>query len=279
MQEFTKMSAAGNDFIIIDSRKEDISLSKEQIKHLANRQNIGCDQLIIIKNHQGGKQESKIDCFIEIYNADGSQAQACGNATRCVAKMIFEEGLDKKQIIIKTIADELQCWAEEDGTISVKMGIPKFTWEKIPMKEKCDTQNIKLFNLTFHALNIGNPHIVSFSKQTISDQTFFDIAPKIENHENFPEKTNVEFAKIISDDVIQVRVWERGTGETLACGSGACAVGALAIKHKLIKKDQVTIRFKGGNIKINWPNQLQSIIMNGDCQKEFSGPLNSNLLL
>ena len=274
MQEFTKMSAAGNDFVIIDSRDEDISLSKAQIKHLANRQNIGCDQLIIIRDQKG----SKIDCFIEIYNSDGSQAQACGNATRCVAKMLFEENPDKKQVTIKTIADNLQCWLEEDNTVSVKMGIPKFTWQKIPMKEKCDTQNIELFDRTFHALNIGNPHVVNFDKKAASDQVFFDIAPKIETHEIFPERTNVEFAKIIKDDVIQVRVWERGTGETLACGSGACAVGALAIKHGLIKKDQVTIRFKGGNIKISWPDQSKSIIMNGDCQKEFSGPLNSNLL-
>ncbi len=243
------MNGAGNDFIIFDARDREINLSKGKIIELCDRKNIGCDQLIVIK------KDADADCLMEIYNSDGSLSGACGNATRCVASL-----LKKEKVKIKTAAGILNCEKKGDK-ISVDMGEPTF-----PLKD------ISLFGFDFLCVDVGNPHAVAFISNNLSDEVFFDVGPKVETHAHFPKKTNVEFAKIISDKLIEVRVWERGAGETLACGSGACAVGILAIKDKLISGKEVTVRFKGGDLLIQW-REGESVVMVGGYEKEFEGEI------
>jgi len=262
------MSGAGNDFAIFDARKTAINLSAAQIVKISNRKNIGCDQLIVIRN------AFDADCLMEIYNSDGSLSQACGNATRCVAAILMEDSTSDS-IKIKTAAGILKCWRAADGLnnglISVNMGIPNFDWQKIPLSYATNSQKISLFDFDFACANVGNPHAVTFIANPLSDEKFFDIGPKVETNSIFPKKTNVEFAQIISDNLIEVRVWERGAGETLACGSGACAVAILAIRKGLVKNNKVTIRFKGGDLNIEWNGDDSAVIMTGGYEKIFDG--------
>jgi len=267
--KFIKMNAVGNDFIIFDARKNPVELTTQQISSISKRQNIGCDQLIIIK------KSDFADCLMSIYNSDGSQSGACGNATRCVAGLLFEENSQLQNIKIAVGNQILEC-QKINNLIAVNMGQPKFSWDKIPLSQEIDSQNIKLFGYKFSTMNIGNPHAVTFIKNTISDAEFFEVGPKVENNPIFPQKTNVEFAKIINDNLIEVRVWERGSGETLACGSGACAVATLAMKHNLVKSNSTTIRYKGGDIIIKL--EEQSIIMIGDYNKIFEGTIDENFI-
>jgi diaminopimelate epimerase len=256
---YVKMSGAGNDFIILDGRKTNINLSPEKITEISDRKNIGCDQVIVLKN------SSQADCLMEIHNSDGSLAGACGNATRCVASILMNEK-KHREAKIKTVSGILKCWKSGD-LISVDMGIPSFEWKKIPLDSDIETQKIFLHGFEFGCVNVGNPHAVTFIDKYLSDEQFLEVGPKVECDATFPQKTNVEFAKIISDDLIEVRVWERGSGETLACGSGACAVGILAIKKGLIKKNKVTTRFKGGDLVIEWNGLGSAVIMTGGFEK------------
>jgi diaminopimelate epimerase len=272
MISFLKMSGAGNDFVIIDSRVNNYQFTSEQIAKISDRKNIGCDQLILLKN------SSKADVLMEIYNADGSQIGICGNATRCVAAILIEEK-SLNQITIEVAAGVLS--ATKDGNlISVNMGQPKFSWEEIPLSIEKNTQDFivdGVDNHHFAAVNMGNPHIVSFIKQDLSDEEFFSVAPNLVTHKLFPEQTNIEFAQILSPTHIKVRVWERGAGETLACGSGACAVAVAAIKKNLVAREKIKISFKGGDLFINWLEN-GSVIMSGGYQKIFSGNLDESFL-
>lgn len=268
--KFTKMNAASNDFIIFDGRNNEINLTPNQVSKISQRYNIGCDQLIIIKN------DDQENCFMQIFNQDGSESGACGNATRCVAALLFEENPQLQNLTIKTISQILNC-QNLGNEIAVNMGIAKFDSTDIPLSQNINSQGFELEGHIFYALNIGNPHIVTFLENEISNKDFLTLGPKLENHQLFPQKTNVEFAKIINDDLIEVRVHERGAGETMACGSGACAVGILAMKNNFINKKQTTIKFKGGNIKITL-NDDNSVTMTGNYQKIFSGEINENFL-
>jgi diaminopimelate epimerase len=304
--KFVKMSGVGNDFVIFDARQfSEFSLNIAQIQKIANRKIIGCDQLIVIKNSLPQKKGNAAnidlvdadktqnpdflpDCLIEIYNPDGSKSGACGNATRCVAAILFSENSNKSEINIKTAARVLKCWRAEknlsdknlsdENLISVDMGIPSFDWQKIPLLQKTNTQKISLFNFDFACVNVGNPHAVAFISAPLSDEKFFEIGSKVETNQIFPQKTNVEFAQILSQNLIEVRVWERGAGETLACGSGACAVAILAIKNGLVPFSikKITTRFKGGNLTIEWNGDNSPVIMTGGYEKIFAGELDES---
>jgi diaminopimelate epimerase len=269
------MSGAGNDFVIFDARIQQIRLSPDQIKKISDRKNIGCDQLIVMRS---GQKNDSVDCVMEIYNSDGSLSGACGNATRCVAALLMEEK-KSQEVKIQTAAGVLKCWQNGD-LISVDMGAPKFSAAEIPLKNpEQNSEKISLLGFDFSCANLGNPHAVTFVEENLSDEKFFEIGPEIETHEIFPQKTNVEFARILSDDLIEVRVWERGAGETLACGSGACAVGVLAIRQKLVKSSKITTRFKGGDLVIEWNGGESPVVMTGGYQKIFSGAIDESFLL
>ena len=277
---FLKMSGAGNDFVIVDVRKSveknNHQFSAAQIAKISARNNVGCDQFILLKN------STIADALMEIYNSDGSISGACGNATRCVASILMSEKL-MERISVETASGVLQAWREND-LIAVNMGYPKFDWVEIPLTEPKNTDDFVVSEISAHrftAVNMGNPHIVTFVDQVLSDDEFFDIGPKLETNSLFPQKTNVEFAKVLSPSHIAVRVWERGSGETLACGSGACAVAVAAIKRGLIAREiireKIKISFKGGDLFVQW-SENGSVIMSGGYQKIFSGVFDEDFL-
>ena len=262
--DFVKMSGASNDFIIIDNRFNVKKINVEIVKKICHRQNIGCDQLILINN--SSEKSAQIACEMQIFNRDGSESSNCGNATRCVAKIIFDEDLSKNKIKIRTQAGILECFKISEDLIKVNLGVPKVV-----------NSSINLEGFEFIHINVGNPHAVAFVASIPNDEIFFKTGQKVENNlQYFPQKTNVEFAKIINDSLIEVRVFERGVGETLACGSGACAVGFSAIYKNLIKNTAVNVRFKGGDLLIEFDGT--NIFMTAGTQKIFKGIIDDDFL-
>ena len=244
-----KMDGLGNDFIIIDRRKNSINLSKEEIIKLSNRNNIGFDQIIFIE-----KEVDKV-FPITIFNSDGGEVNACGNGSRCVAYLLSKD-LNTNKIKLKTNNRLLNAKIVEGLNVQLGMGKPIFDWDKIPLINKLDHKNInlnighKVLSNGF-SLNVGNPHIIFFVKDCF-EYDLKILGPKIENHKLFPEKINVTFAQIIDKNNIIVNVWERGAGLTKACGTAACAT-AVAASAKKLTENNINIKFKEGtlNIKID----------------------------
>ena len=244
-----KMDGLGNDFVIIDQRYDHIELTNDQIKKICNRNFIGCDQLIYIKKNE------KIDADIKFYNSDGSISGACGNGTRCVAYLLSKE-MNKNKIILGTESGNLESNILEEKVVETKLGLAKTNWDEIPMAEKVNTINLnyKIIdnNNKEHfggtAVNVGNPHIIFFVNN-IEDFNLEKIGPEIENDKIFPEKCNVTLAKIINENNIKVKVWERGAGLTKACGTAACATAfAAKINNKI--KNKTEIEFELGKLSI-----------------------------
>ena len=257
-----RMDGLGNNFIIIDRRKNLINISKEKIFELGNREsfhrNISFDQLIFIE-----KEVNK--AFpITIFNSDGNEISACGNGSRCVAYLLSKD-LKTKKIKLKTSNRFLDASIIGDFSVKLAMGKPVFDWDKIPLIKKLDHNNITLNinNKTFtdgFSLNVGNPHIVFFVKDCF-EYDLKILGPKIENHEIFPEKVNVTFAQIDDKNNITVNVWERGAGLTRACGTAACATAVASLKKKLTEND-INIKFKDGSLNIKIDPDL-NIFMTG----------------
>ena len=257
-----RMDGLGNNFIIIDRRKNPINISKEKIFELGNRvsfhRNIRFDQLIFI--------EKEVDkAFpITIFNSDGNEISACGNGSRCVAYLLSKD-LNTKKIKLKTSNRFLHADIMEDFNVKIGMGRPVFDWVKIPLIKKLDHDNIilniddKVLTNGF-ALNVGNPHIVFFVKDCF-EYNLKILGPKIENHEMFPEKINVTFAQIDDKNNITVNVWERGAGLTKACGTAACATAVASLIKKLTENN-INIIFKEGSLNIKIDQDL-NIFMTG----------------
>ena len=244
-----KMDGLGNDFVIIDQRHNHIELTKDQIKKICNRNFIGCDQLIFIKKNE------KIDADMEFYNSDGSVSGACGNGTRCVAYLLSKE-TNKNKIILGTESGNLESRILNKRLVETKIGPAQTDWNEIPLLEKLNTINLnykiidnnnnEYFGGT--AVNVGNPHVVFFV-DNIEDFNLEKIGPEIENNKLFPEKCNVTLAKIINENHIKVKVWERGAGLTKACGTAACATAyAAKINDKI--KNKTEIEFELGKLSI-----------------------------
>ena len=244
-----KMDGLGNDFVIIDQRNDHIELTNDQIKKICNRNFIGCDQLIYIKKNE------KIDADMKFYNSDGSVSGACGNGTRCVAYLLSKE-INKNKIVLGTESGNLESKILEEKLVETKIGLAKTNWDEIPLAKELDTINLdyKIIdnNNKEHfggtAVNVGNPHIIFFVNN-IEDFNLEKIGPEIENNKLFPEKCNVTLAKIINENHIKVKVWERGAGLTKACGTAACAT-AFAAKIKGKIKNKTEIEFELGKLSI-----------------------------
>ena len=244
-----KMDGLGNDFVIVDQRNDQFELTNDQVKKICDRNFIGCDQLIYIKKN------GKIDANMKFYNSDGSTSGACGNGTRCVAYLLSKE-MSKKKIILSTESGNLESKILEEKLVETKIGPAKTNWNEIPLIKKLDTMNLnyKIIdnNNKEHfggtAVNVGNPHIIFFINN-IEDFNLEKIGPEIENDKLFPEKCNVTLAKIINDNHIKVKVWERGAGLTKACGTAACATAyAAKINGKI--KNKTEIEFEQGKLSI-----------------------------
>lgn len=268
--KFIKMHGLGNDFIIVDLRNGGELPSKDKIAVLTNRKTgIGCDQFIAVLP----PKSDNADCFMRIFNApDASEVEACGNATRCVADLLMKD-LDKDAVTVETVAGYLECSSEDDGRITVDMGVPKLGWQDIPLSKDVDTLEIDMGidNLPRGVgVNIGNPHCVFFIDE---DAEKFDVTgtgPKIENHALFPRKTNVEFCNVIDRQTIRMRVWERDAGETDACGSGACATAVAAMRRGLVDR-KCRINLNGGALDFHWREGDDHILMSGPATYVFEG--------
>ena len=244
-----KMDGLGNDFVIIDQRNDHIELTNDQIKKICNRNFIGCDQLIYIKKNE------KIDADMKFYNSDGSVSGACGNGTRCVAYLLSKE-INKNKIVLGTESGNLESKILEEKLVETKIGLAKTNWDEIPLAKELDTINLEYKiidnNNKEHfggtAVNVGNPHIIFFVNN-IEDFNLEKIGPEIENNKLFPEKCNVTLAKIINENLIKVKVWERGAGLTKACGTAACAT-AFAAKINGKIKNKTEIEFELGKLSI-----------------------------
>ena len=257
-----RMNGLGNNFIIIDRRKNSINISKEKIIELGNRislhRHIAFDQIIFIE------EEINKAFPITIFNSDGSEVSACGNGSRCVAYFLSKD-LNTKTIKLKTNNRLLDAKIVGNTDVQLEMGKPLFDWNKIPLIKKLDHDNItlniddKIFTDGF-CLNVGNPHIIFFVKDCF-EYDLKILGPKIETHELFPEKINVTFAQINDKNNITVNVWERGAGLTKACGTAACATAVASFIKKLTNND-ISIKFKEGSLKIKIDQDL-NIFMTG----------------
>ncbi|MBT4933265.1 MAG: diaminopimelate epimerase [Rhodospirillaceae bacterium] len=271
---FIKMHGIGNDFVVIDARKQRLDLSREQARAIANRHTgIGCDQLLIIEN----PRDEHADAFMRIFNTDGSPSEACGNGTRCVASLILSES-DSRHCIIETLAGLLDCEAVGNGLVSVDMGPANLDWRDIPLSEAIDTLHLNIGSGPLQdpvGVNMGNPHAIFF----VDDAEAVDLdihGPIIEHHKLFPRRVNVEAAQIISPEHIRLRVWERGVGETLACGSGACATLVAACRRGLTER-QVNIDLNGGTLQLQWMPD-NHVMMTGPVTTSFSGFIDPALM-
>ena len=260
-----KMDGLGNDFVIIDQRKGNVNLSNDQIIKICNREFIGCDQLIYIK------KDVNLDAELEFYNSDGSKSDACGNGTRCVAHLLSKEN-NKKEINLTVSSKILKSKIFENNLVETSIGFPKIKWDEIPLSKNSDTKNlnIKLIDNENNefiggiAVNVGNPHVIFFI-ENIDKFNLKKIGPEIENHELFPEKCNVTLAKKISQNLIKVKVWERGAGLTKACGTAACATAVAANLEKL-SNSKTEIEFSTGKLLISI-DEKNNISMLGPVSK------------
>jgi diaminopimelate epimerase len=270
---FTKMHGLGNDFVVIDARKSGIVLEVKQINFIADRRlGIGCDQVLIIEP----AILDGADVFMRVFNADGGEVDACGNGTRCVAALVMAE-LGTKKIAVQTNAGILKGMAREDGSVAVDMGPANLDWQDIPLAHEVDTLALDLsvgILSTPVAVNVGNPHVVFFIDD-VASVSLEDLGPKIETHAMFPERTNVEIAKILPNGSIRLRVWERGVGITRACGTGACATLVAASRRDLTSRSAVVV-LDGGELEIEWRDD-NHIIMAGAVATIFTGIINLSL--
>ena len=259
--EAYKMDGLGNDFIIFDNRKKSISLTKDQIVKIADRNNIGCDQVIFVDNDKNS------NAFLRFYNSDGGEISACGNGSRCVAYLLMKEGKNKK-ISMRTKVGILEAELNDNNLISLNIGFPSFEWNKIPLVKNMDNKNLKIKIKNIEgkeliggfSLSVGNPHVIFFVED-ISKFNLKEIGPKIENHVYFPQKCNVTLASIKNKKHLQVKVWERGAGLTKACGTAACATAVSGASLNLNERC-VDVEFEEGLINIDWKKN-NNIYMTG----------------
>ena len=279
--KFTKMQGIGNDYVYVNCLQETIENPSELAKKISDRHyGVGSDGLIMIN------PSDKADFEMEMYNADGSRGEMCGNGIRCVAKYVYDYGLtDKTHISVETLGGiKYLDLTVKDGKVAlvrVDMGEPELDPEKIPiiMKGYSDETDrvlnaqIKVDGKEYHmtGVSMGNPHDVVY----IDDVQGLDIekiGPKFENHERFPQRINTEFARVIDRKTVEMRVWERGSGETLACGTGACAVAVASILNGYTERE-VEIRLLGGNLQIEWNEEDNHVYMTGPATVVFDGEI------
>ena len=275
--KFTKMQGAGNDYVYVNCFQEEVKNPQEISKFVSDRHfGIGADGLILIQPSQ------QADFKMAMYNADGSQGEMCGNAIRCVAKYVYDHGMtDKTQISIDTRAGikylELTLEHGEGSQVRVNMGTPCLIAEKIPVvaeTEQVVNVPIDVGGRTCHitAVSMGNPHCVLFLEEDVRTLDLSAIGPHFENHPRFPKRINTEFVNVIDEHTLRMRVWERGSGETLACGTGSCASAVAAMLNGKCDRE-VTVLLTGGKLNIAWEGSDAPVYMTGPAVKVFEGEI------
>lgn len=271
---FTKMHGLGNDFVVFDFTEQKYELSAAQAAHIADRHfGVGCDQILIVEP----SDKPGIDFKYRILNADGSEVGQCGNGSRCFVRYVHEKGLsDKNPIRVETSSGELLLTAHQNtNLVTVDMGAPRFEPRDIPLQAK---ERQPTYNLThdgsqyvFSALSMGNPHAVLLVDD-IDTAPVQVLGSALEPHAMFPEKANIGFMQVVTHDEIRLRVFERGSGETIACGSGTCAAVVAGIQLGLLES-KVTAHLRGGDLEIEWTGEGQPVLMTGPAETTFEGVL------
>ena len=272
---FTKMHGLGNDFVVIDATAHTVSLSRQQLKFIANRHlGIGCDQILLVENYVG----KAADFRYRIFNADGGEVEQCGNGARCFARFVIDQGLSTKtEIPVMTRSGRIILRIQDNGEITVDMGIPITQPARIPFLAAREHSHYQLnladdlnpITITLGAVSVGNPHAVL----TVDN---LDIAPvktwgaALETHPHFPNRVNVGFMQILNPHHIRLRVFERGAGETQACGTGACAAVIVGILQNTLAND-VKVDLPGGRLSVQWKSKNAPVIMTGPATSVFTG--------
>ncbi|GFD73088.1 diaminopimelate epimerase [Alteromonas marina] len=272
--QFSKMHGLGNDFMVIDNVTQNVFFSKEKIQQLANRNfGIGFDQLLMVEPPYDPEQ----DFHYRIFNADGSEVEQCGNGARCFARFVKQKGLiNRNKIVVSTKAGKMVLYLEKDGQVTVNMGKPEFEPANIPLKankqENTYILRVGESTLFIGSASMGNPHCV-MEVDDVDTANVAELGPLVERHERFPEGVNVGFMQVINESHIKLRVFERGSGETLACGSGACAAVAIGQIQGKLGKD-VRVDLPGGSLRIRWPGPDNVLKMTGPAEHVYDGQIN-----
>ncbi len=274
MTAFLKMHGLGNDFAVFDARAGRLALDPATARAIADRRTgIGCDQVIVI-----GRAENA-DARMRIFNADGGEVESCGNAARCVARLLMEEA-DRDTVAIATLGGPLRCSDAGGGLVTVDMGAPEFAWQKIPLAAAVETNGFPLdvdgTEYFVSAVSVGNPHCVV----VVEDAEMVpvgDIGPRLEHHAMFPRRVNVEFVSVRSPTRLRMRVWERGAGITRACGTGACASAVAAARRGLAER-KLDVVLDGGTLGIEWRKSDEHILMTGPATLSYRGEVELSAL-
>ena len=271
--KFTKMQGIGNDFVVIDSFTAPVSLSTEQIRHIANRHfGVGCDQLLLVER----PTQENIDFRYRIFNADGGEVEQCGNGARCFVRFVHEHQLtDKTEISVETASGIIYPRLEEDGNVTVNMGAPDFSPEHVPFISDAPALTYVLDvagqRVDIGVVSMGNPHAVQIVGN-VDEGPVATQGPIIEAHPRFPQRVNAGFMQVVSSHEIRLRVFERGSGETLACGTGACAAVVTGIRQGLLESP-VKVNTRGGILQISWAGGSSPVWMTGPAVTVFHGEI------
>ena len=270
---FTKMHGLGNDFVVFDGISQSVSLNPEQLRFIADRHfGVGCDQILLVE--KSGRPD--VDFRYRIFNADGGEVQQCGNGARCFVRFVHEKGLTtKRSIRVETAAGIIVPRLEEDGQVSVDMGPPRFEPAEIPFVAEARALTYPLQvgadSVEISALSMGNPHAVLVVPDA-DTAPVQELGPRIEPHPRFPERVNVGFMQIADRGHVKLRVYERGAGETLACGTGACAAAVAGMTRGLLDA-VVEVQTRGGPLTIRWDGPGHSVFMTGPAVSVFEGEI------
>jgi len=271
--KFTKMHGLGNDFVVLDALARPLALTPEQLRRVADRHfGIGCDQVLQVEP----PRQTGTDFYYRIFNADGTEVEQCGNGARCLVRYVRERGLTaKRELRVGTRAGVIVPRLEDDGRVTVDMGVPEFEPSRIPFEAPARATHYALEvdgrRLEISALSMGNPHAV----QVVPDIERAPVAaegPLIERHPRFPQRVNAGYMQIVSRHRILLRVHERGAGETLACGTGACAAVVAGILRGLLDRE-VTVTTRGGDLGISWAGEGKPVMMTGPAESVFEGEM------
>jgi diaminopimelate epimerase len=269
--EFTKMHGIGNDFVVIDAIGQAIDLAAEDVRFIADRHfGVGCDQLLLVERPTLPEAEFRY----RIFNADGGEVSQCGNGARCFARFVTERGMThSRRIPVETAGGMIYLQLESGNAVTVDMGVPSFNPATLPFIADGEPEYHDLMvngvKYAIGAVSVGNPHAVLLV-DSVDSAPVETLGAAIENHERFPQRVNVGFMEIIDRSRIRLRVYERGAGETLACGSGACAAAAIGIRNRLLDAT-VQVDLKGGSLTIRWPGAGNPLLMTGPAQTVYQG--------
>jgi len=272
-QSFTKMHGLGNDFVVIDATRQPFVPSADDLRRIADRRfGVGCDQILVVEP----ASVPDVDFDYRIYNADGSESGQCGNGARCLARFVRDKGLSERDTIrVRTQSSVLVLQLLEDGQVRVDMGAPRFEPAEIPLRaaqrETRYRHELDGATLEFGALSMGNPHAVILVDD-LDTAPVRTLGPRLQTQAIFPQQANVGFMQIVDRDTLRLRVYERGAGETLACGSGACAAAVVARIWDRVAQ-AVTVRLPGGSLQIEWDGEGRPVFMTGPATTVFTGDL------